>query len=141
MYRAQHFGNYLGTILLQFVYAYLGYKINLEYNYNNDLEFLIGIIVTTILMNILDWLIFEIAYKVTGFFSSSCGYDSSDRRVIHWVIRVILSTVIYVISITPLCSFILTPVVQYFTKEFINWSNKIITDFSNALLDSVTNSN
>lgn len=141
MYRVQHIFNYLGTVLLQIAYAFLGYKINLNYKYNDDMEFLTGILVTTILMNILDWLFFVIAYKLTGFFSRCCGYDSSDRKGVHWLIRVILYIVVYIISITPLCSIILTPVVQYFTKEFIEWFNKSTTDFSNALVDSVTTSN
>ena len=102
---------------------------------------MIGILVTTILMNILDNIFCEIAYRTTGFLSRSCGYNSSDRKMVHWFIRVILYIVVYVISITPLCSIILTPVVQYFTREFIEWFNKSTTDFSNTLLDSVTNSN
>ena len=141
MYKVQRIFNYWATILLQLAYAYLGYKINLEYKYNDGLEFLIGILVTTILMNILDNIFCEIAYRTTGFLSRSCGYNSSDRKMVHWFIRVILYIVVYVISITPLYSIILTPVVQYFTREFIKWFNKSTTDFSNALLNSVTNSN
>lgn len=141
MYRVHHMFNYLGTIILQLAYVRLGYKINLKYEYNDGLEFLIGILVTTILMNILDWFFYAIAYKLTGFFSRSCGYDSSDRKVVHWFIRVILYIAIYVVSITPLCSIILTPVVQYFTKAFIEWFNKFTTDFTNALLAPITNSN
>ena len=140
MYKVQRIFNYWATILLQLAYAYLGYKINLEYKYNDRLEFLIGILVTTILMNILDNIFCEIAYRTTGFLSRSCGYNSSDRKMVHWFIRVILYIVVYVISITPLCSIILTPVVQYFTREFIEWFNKSTTDFSITLLDSVTNS-
>ncbi len=45
MYKVQRIFNYWATILLQFAYAYLGYKINLEYKYNDGLEFLIGILV------------------------------------------------------------------------------------------------
>lgn len=141
MYRVRHKSNNLGSFLLQFAYVYLGYKINLEYRYNDGLEFLFGIAVTIILMNILDWLFFVIAYKLTGFFSRSCGYDSSDRKLLHWLIRVILYITVYIISLTPLCSIILTPVVQYFTKVFIEWFNKCTTYYSNALLNSITNSN
>ena len=141
MYKARHFINYLGTIILQLAYAYLGYKINLKYKYDDVIEFIVGIIVTTILMNILDWLFYVIAYKLTGFFSRSYAYDWSERKVVHWLIRCILFFVVYIISITPLCSIILTPVVQYFTKIFIEWFNKSTMDFSNALLGSATNSN
>ncbi len=101
----------------------------------------VSTLVTTILMNILDNIFCEIVYRTTGFLSRICGYDGSDRKMVHWFIRVILYIVVYVISITPLCSIILTPVVQYFTRELIEWLNKITTDFSNALLDLVTNSN
>lgn len=73
MYKVQRIFNYWATILLQLAYAYLGYKINLEYKYNDRLEFLIGILVTTILMNILDNIFCEIAYRTTGFLSRSCG--------------------------------------------------------------------
>lgn len=83
MYKVQRIFNYWATILLQFAYAYLGYKINLEYKYNDGLEFLIGILVTTILMNIPDCIFCEIAYRTTVFFSSRCGCDSSDRKVVQ----------------------------------------------------------
>lgn len=138
MYRIQHIFNHWATIILQAFYAYLGYKINLEYKYNDGLEFFIGILVTTVLMNILDNLFYVIAYRATGFFSRSYGYDSLDRKMVLWFVRVILYIVVYIISVTPLCSIILTPVVQYFTMKFIEWFNKSTTDFSNALLNSVT---
>jgi len=113
---------------------YLGCKINLKYSYNDVWELGIGILVTTIIMNILDCIFCEIAYRITGLFSKNLGYDSSDRRVVHWVIRVILYTVVYIISLTPLCGVILTPVVQYFTVKIIQWYDKSIEYISNALL-------
>lgn len=141
MHRIRHIFNGFGILILQVAYAYLGYKINLEYMYNDGMEFLIGILVTTILMNILDWVFFVIAYNLTGYFSRSCGYDASDRKMVHWLIRVILYIAVYIISVTPLCSILLTPVVQYFTKELVECFNKNTTDFSNALLNSLIDGN
>lgn len=130
--------NSFEIILLQLAYAYLGCKINLEYKYSDVWEFLCGIIVTTILMNILDYTFYKIAYSITKTFSIICDYDSSDRKLIHWRIRVLLYIIVYIISITPLCSIILTPIIQYLTKESMQWFNGRITDFSNALKDSIT---
>lgn len=131
--------NKILTVLLQLAYAYLGYKINLTYEYSNSFEFIIGIFVTTILMNLLDNLFTFITYDFVSYISKKERYDKSDRKTAHWLIRVILYTIVYIISITPLCSILLTPLVQFCTTKIIEYGNNILNQFSNKLTESLSN--
>lgn len=129
--------NSIFTILLQFAYAYLGYKINLSYEYSSSFEFIIGIAVTTLLMNILDHFFTLIAYDFVGHLSKKERYDKSKRKVAHWFIRVILYIIVYIISMTPLCSILITPLVQFCTKKFMEYGNNFLNCISNELTNSL----
>lgn len=124
-------------VLLQLAYAYLGYKINLQYKYNSGTEYLVGIIVTIILMNVIEQICFLIAYNLTGMFSNGGLIDRSERKGMHWVIRIILYIIVYIIAITPLCSILITPLVKNCTKYAVKWINGSGKDVSNAFENSV----
>lgn len=129
--------NLLCALLCQILYAYLGYKISLEYKHNNIIEFLIGILLTTLIMNILELIFRQLAYGLTGKMSSAFDYDSTRRKAIHWIIRVLLISTVYILSETPLCSIILTPLVQYCTSEFLECFSNITAEITNTLVSSI----
>ena len=122
MYRLQEKIDRIAVSILQLFYAYLGYIINLTYEYSNDFEFLVGIGVVTVIMNILDQLFVIIAYDLTGRVLHG-GSPSSERKIFHWFIRVILYIIVYLISISPLCNILITPIVHDCTQMVLAWLN------------------
>ena len=122
MYRLQEKMDKIAIGILQIFYAYLGYKINLTYEYRDGFEFLIGIVVVAVIMNILDQLFVIIAYDLTGRVLHG-GCPSSERKIFHWFIRVILCIIVYLISISPMCNILITPIVQDCTQMVIEWLN------------------
>lgn len=137
MYKIQCSFNYFGATIIKILYAYVGYKINLQYNYTNVCELLVGVAVTTIIMSILEFIFSRIAYKLTGSVSRNCGLDSSERTLIHWTVRILLLVSVYIISITPLCSILITPLVQNCTKSILNWYKGFTDDLTNTLINSL----
>lgn len=135
MYQFERKLNYfLGTVLQGF-YLYLGYKITLTYEYEDGFELFVGMIVTDILMNVLGWSFYLIAYKITGAISVIADYDGSKRKVMHWTIRIVLYVIIYLLSMTPLCSMILTPIVHDCTQMILEWINGKSTEVSERILN------
>lgn len=122
--------NYFGGTILQAFYMLVSYKMNLSFKYDNSYEFFIGMIVTTVLMNILEFAIFKIAFDRAG----RCYGDSSDKKVCHWLVRVGLIVVVYLISLTPLCDVILTPIV----KDCTQWSIDMMKWFTSNMSKSLT---
>lgn len=114
--------NNFGGYMLQAFYMLVSYKVNLSFKYDNSYEFFVGMIVTTVLMNILEFAIYRMAFDRAG----RCYGDSSDKKVCHWFVRVGLILVVYLISITPLCDVILTPIV----KDCTQWSVKMMNWFT-----------
>ena len=127
--------NYLGGTILQAFYMFVSYQVNLSFKYDNGYEFFIGTIVTTILMNIVDFAIYKIAFDRAG----ACNRDSSEKKVAHWGIRFALIVVVYLISITPLCDIILTPIVKDCTELSIDMFNWFIADMNKSLTDVFLN--
>lgn len=127
--------NYIFTLILQGCYAYLGYKINLSYEYSDITEFYIGIFVTTVLMNILDWLFYLIAYNIVKYVSHIDYLDSFEKKALHWIIRVLLYVIVFIISITPLCNYLITPIVKDVTEIVLNWINNNTTNYSEKAVE------
>ena len=98
---------------------------NLSFKYDNSYEFFVGMIVTTVLMNILEFAIYRMAFDRAG----RCYGDSSDKKIYHWFVRVGLILVVYLISLTPLCDVILTPIV----KDCTQWSVKMMNWFTSNM--------
>lgn len=88
-------------------------------------------------MNILELIFRQLAYGLTGKMSSDFGYDSTRRKAVHWIIRLLLFITFYILSETPLCSIILTPLVQYCTKEILEWYSNITAEITNTLVSSI----
>ena len=117
--------NNFGGCMLQVFYMLVSYKVNLSFKYDNSYEFFVGMIVTTVLMNILEFAIYRIAFDRAG----RCYGDSSDKKIYHWFVRVGLILVVYLISLTPLCDVILTPIV----KDCTQWSVKMMNWFTSNM--------
>ncbi len=135
MYQIERKIGYILGTLLQLFYIYLGYKINLSYEYKDGFEFLVGIFVTTVIMNLLDWGAYLIAYSAVGRLSI---HDSAEMKVMHWIIRIGLYGILYLISITPLCSIIITPIVKDCTRIVMEWIEGTTNEMSNGILNIVT---
>lgn len=113
--------NYLGGGIFYLCYAFVSHQVNLSFKHDNIFELYTGAIVTIILMNILEFMIYKIAFDRTG----RGHYDYSEKKMVHWGIRFALMSLVYIISLTPLCDIMLTPIV----KDCTQWSIDIMKWF------------
>ena len=111
----------------------INYCTTMPFEFQNGYEQLIGLIISTGFLYVLNQIIFIIAFKITGILSDNDL--SEDNSTTHWVIRCILALFLFGLCSTPLFSFIITPLIPL----CYNLINSIIDRISNSISESFTN--
>lgn len=118
------------------IFMVLSGVINWQFDYENGFEFLVGTIVVALISNIIDYIVFRRAWKLTGNLKRYGMIDSSEMSSTHWKLRVFFISVFVIISISPLGKIIITPITHQcylfvcklctiLYQIFINWFSGI----------------
>ncbi len=94
------------------IYAVLSLKINLEFYYDDVWHLIVGTIVTTVILKIIDIIIFKLAFNLAGDIKRSFALDGSETKTAHWFFRALFVCMVYIFSLTPACKIIITPIVN-----------------------------
>lgn len=114
--------------------------INLPFVCRDGFEYLTGTIISSIILMVIDFLIFKIAWKLTQNWIIITKANSNESSHFHWICRCILAIALFGFSFTPLCSLLLTPIVHsvhdmvcFYFIYTIDRINAIIQDALNNL--------
>lgn len=94
------------------IYAYLSLIVNLRFDYDDGLHLIVGTIVTTIILNIIDILVFKLAFDIAGSIKHNFYLDGGETKTVHWFFRALFVLIVYLFSLTPVCKVVVTPVVN-----------------------------
>lgn len=101
-------------------------------------QYLVGLFVSTFISSLFAFLIFKIAFKVTGYFKVVACLDGNESSVLHYTIRIILSLLVLLIFTLPfmtaLVKIITIPVSEHLTTWFNNWT----IEFTNMFMAQFT---
>lgn len=111
------------------VYAILSWKFSISILYEDPLKNIFTTIFLVIFCEIIEKIIFKIAYSATGILSYTWE-DPLTKSVTHWKIRAILFILVFVLKILGFWNLILPPIIDFlylhletFVKK--NWDNFI----------------
>jgi hypothetical protein len=101
--------------------------------FDNIGEHITGIIISSIFCNLIDFILYKLAFNITG--SITIRYDGSYlRSTIHWIIRCVFMLFVIVIGFTGVYEAILTPITHDLYIAVRNfWNNQM-----NELLKALT---
>lgn len=130
----------LPSYCLWIVFVLINNTINLSFEYRDGFEYLTGTIISSIILMVIDFLIFKIAWKLTRNWIIITEANSSESSHFHWICRCILAIALFAFSFTPFCSLLLTPIVHrvhdivcFYFLYIIDRINVIIQDAFSSL--------
>lgn len=91
------------------LYLALSGIMNWQFNYENEYELLIGTIVVALISDIIDFIVFRRAWKLTGNLKRYGMIDKSQMSSVHWMLRSIFILFFVILSISPLGKIIVSP--------------------------------
>lgn len=86
--------------------------ISLTFESRDGFEYLTGTIVSTIILILLDFLTFKIAWGLTHEWIRMTDADHNESSHFHWICRCIMTVILLIFSRTSLCFTLLTSVVH-----------------------------
>lgn len=104
--------------ILIIAYAWVSYSTNIQYTAETITEIIIGLMISTLFMNILETAGYHLAFEFIGNNRWLFG-NSVEMSIGHWVIRLAWATVIFLLAFTPLFALFLNPLI-HFTSVLID---------------------
>lgn len=102
------------------------YQIELPYSYSNYFELVIGYAVTNIMLSFIDFIIYKIAYSITGNYGVITDASSEQKGIFHWKVRCILAIVLCLFTYLPICSSITTYITHHTYLFFVDKYNELV---------------
>ena len=104
--------------------------ISLTFEYRDGFEYLTGTIVSTIILILLDFFIFKIAWGLTHEWIRITDANRNESSHFHWIYRCIITVSLLIFSRTSFCHTLLTPVVHI--------AHDLVCIVSENILDKMT---
>lgn len=126
-------------IALKVFYFVVSSMINILFEYENGIEYMIGTIIGYFILEVLEVVIRKKAYRMTGQITSDTYCNKFYKSSTHWKFRVLMILGVYAISLTPLCNIAMTNLVHSSTQMIVDSTNAWIQDFSNDVVEVLAN--
>lgn len=121
----------LVSIIFKLLYAVISYKISINYNSNDPLKYIFGLLIGVILISISEDIIFRIAYSLVGNIFGGKGIGDPDQKsAAHWLFRIIFIGILYLINRFGWLNFL----IDYLAGFAVNKHNEFINDLTQKLL-------
>lgn len=88
--------------------------IELPFEYTNGLELLCGYFITTLILALINYIFYHIAYSIVGWHAALTDSNSAEMSRLHWFIRFILASILYALTYLPAVSRLLTYLIHLF---------------------------
>lgn len=100
--------------------------IELPFDYTNIFELLCGYIITSIILSILNYVFYKIAYNCVGWYAILTDANSEEKSCLHWFIRFFFAVLLYVLTYIPFISQLLTHIIHYTYQIIANKYNEFM---------------
>ena len=121
-------------IIYFLLYGIINYMTDFGFSYSDEFELLWGSLIVALILQVVDSIIFRLAYDCTGFLSKLCNYNFDDRKIAHWKFRMFFSIPVLIFSLTPFCSMLMTPIVHGSFLCVLKYYNDIMKQIESAFL-------
>lgn len=115
-------------------YWYISQKTEIGFRYNDGYEYLIGIIITTLIINLASFIGYKIAFGLTGLARGTGEIGNDDMRPLHWIIRFGLACLFFAIALLPFFSDFVTWLKDLAVIHIDDWLNS----FTKTTTDAIT---
>ena len=112
------------------IYYILNYNTDFSYSTQNGIEYLIGACLVALLSQLIELIIYRMAYKFTGqLYDTEVISGEYEGKTVHWFVRAFLMMIIFLFSLSPLPEMIINPLTHnvylYFQEQVHILSNNI----------------
>lgn len=115
------------------IFTVLSGIMNWKFDYENGYELLVGTIVVALISNIINYIVFRRAWKLTGDLKRYGMIDSSEMSSTHWKLRSMFILFFVILSISPLGKIIVSPLThQCYLYVYDKWM-----DFYQSLMNAL----
>lgn len=120
--------------LLKTISYFITNNFDIKFNYYNGIEFLLGIVITEFLSNIIERIIYKTAYYSTALSAPMVGYNNYNMKMIHWMLRIILGIMIFSIISIPAIETLISTLVYEISKRILDLIILSINNFSSSIV-------
>lgn len=111
--------------------------IELPFDYINGAELLCGYIVTSIILSILNYIFYKVAYSFVGWYAALTDAYYEEKSCLHWFIRLIFAILLYALTYIPFISKLLTSIIHFSYQVIANNYYEYIQKLSESIMQSM----
>lgn len=111
---------------------------DIAFEFNNSFEQFVGMLLSTLILTLLDGLVFFISYRLTGCLKDGNFIFSCQMQEYHWLIRMILALIVFVICSTPLFSKLISPLIPLIIEKYNEWLQQICKSITESITSSIS---
>lgn len=125
---------------MYFVYMLItNYYFDLNFSWSNVFELMVGTILSTILVSVIDCILYRISFSVTDTYKELTFATGEGMSKFHWRFRFIMFIPILLFSLTPLCDSLMTTLVHDSYILLSDLYHSVLNDIVKLFRASVAN--